>query len=111
MKQIVQSYSTGELRLADLPAPDMKSHSIGVKRFNSLVSVGTERYMLDLAKKSLVGKALARPDLVKQVVNKMRTEGPMEAYRQTEDDCRGPVPSTQRSSTPGIACQGGRHHG
>jgi polar amino acid transport system substrate-binding protein len=34
----------------------------------SLVSVGTEKYMLELAKKSLIGKALARPDVVRQVI-------------------------------------------
>ena len=39
--------------------------------------------MLDLARKSLLGKAMVRPDLVRQVVNKVRTEGIGEAYRQT----------------------------
>ena len=72
----------GELRLEELPAPAMRPHTILVRTVNSLISVGTERYMLDMAKKSLVGKALTRPDLVRQLVNKMRTEGPAEAYRQ-----------------------------
>jgi hypothetical protein len=41
----------------------------------SLVSVGTEKYMLELARKSLLGKALARPDLVRQVIAKAQAEG------------------------------------
>ncbi len=45
----------------------------------SLVSVGTEKAMIDVAKKSLLGKALARPDWVKQVLDKVKTEGLMEA--------------------------------
>jgi len=44
----------------------------------SLVSVGTEKYMLELARKSLLGKALARPDLVRQVIAK--AEGILEAH-------------------------------
>jgi len=36
--------------------------------------------MIDVARKSLVGKALARPDWVKQVLDKVRTEGLMEVY-------------------------------
>ena len=48
--------------------------------------------MLDLAKKSLVGKAMARPDLVKQVINRVRTEGLSEAYRQSMGRLDTPVP-------------------
>ena len=39
-------------------------------------------YILDLAKKSLLGKAVARPDLARQVINKLRAEGAAETYRQ-----------------------------
>jgi hypothetical protein len=44
----------------------------------SLVSVGTEKYMLELARKSLLGKALARPDLVRQVIAKAQAHSSME---------------------------------
>lgn len=92
MKQVIQSYRTGILRLAEVPTPACHTDTILVQTTNSLVSVGTERYMLDLAKKSLVGKALARPDLVKQVINKVHTEGPAEAYRQAKGRLDSPVP-------------------
>jgi predicted dehydrogenase/threonine dehydrogenase-like Zn-dependent dehydrogenase len=58
----------------------------------SLVSVGTEKYMLELAKKSLVGKALARPDLVRQVIAKAQAEGILEAWRQAMGRLDTPVP-------------------
>ena len=48
--------------------------------------------MIDVARKSLLGKALARPDWVKQVVDKVRTEGPLEAYRQSTARLEMPVP-------------------
>ncbi|MFB0563421.1 MAG: bi-domain-containing oxidoreductase [Candidatus Lokiarchaeia archaeon] len=58
----------------------------------SLISAGTEKLMIDLAKKSLLGKAIARPDLVKQVITKAKTEGIGEAYRQAASRLDTPVP-------------------
>lgn len=92
MKQVIQSYRTGELELIEAPAPAPRPDAVLVRTAVSLVSVGTERYMLDLAKKSLLGKAIARPDLVRQVVNKVRTEGPAEAWRQAMGRLDDPVP-------------------
>ena len=79
MKQVIQSYKTGELMVAEVPAPALRSGCVLVRNVASLVSAGTEKHMLELAKKSLVGKALARPDLVRQVIAKARTEGILEA--------------------------------
>ena len=53
------------MQLVEVPAPQLKWDSLLVRTVASLISVGTERYMLDMARKSLVGKALARPDLVR----------------------------------------------
>ena len=92
MKQVIQNYNTGELILAEVPAPSLGNNSLLIRTETSLVSVGTERYMLDLAKKSLIGKALARPDLVKQVINKVQTEGLGEAWRQSKGRLDTPVP-------------------
>lgn len=92
MKQVIQSYRTGELELADVPAPVAAPGSLIVRTVCSVVSVGTEKYMLDLARKSLLGKALARPDLARQVLNKVKTEGMAEAYRQAMGRLDNPVP-------------------
>jgi predicted dehydrogenase len=75
VKQVLQSYRSGELWLADVPAPALEPGGVLVRTAASLVSAGTERAMLDLASKSLLGKARARPDLVRQVLAKIRTEG------------------------------------
>jgi predicted dehydrogenase/threonine dehydrogenase-like Zn-dependent dehydrogenase len=93
MKQVLQNYRTGELELAEVPAPThARRGQLLVETRASVVSVGTEKAIMDVAKKSLVGKALARPDWVKQVVDKVRTEGPMEAYRQSMARLEAPVP-------------------
>jgi len=92
MKQVVQSYKTGELSVIDVPPPALKPGCVLVQNFASLVSAGTEKHMLEMAKKSLVGKALARPDLVRQLIAKARAEGILEAYRQAMNRLDTPVP-------------------
>ena len=92
MKQIIQSYKTGELQLVEVPAPALKKGFILVRNISSLLSVGTEKYMLEMAKKSLLGKALARRDLVKQVIAKARAEGLFEAYKAAMTRLDNPVP-------------------
>lgn len=92
VRRIVQSYDEGEIRTVDLPPPAIKDGQILVETRASLVSVGTERHMVELARKSILGKALERPDLVKKVVNKARTEGVQEAYRQAKGRLEEDVP-------------------
>ena len=75
MKAVIQSYRTGELEIADVPAPALKPEGVLVRTGASLVSAGTEKLMVDLAKKSLLGKARERPDLVRQVVQKIGRDG------------------------------------
>ncbi|GAJ19550.1 unnamed protein product, partial [marine sediment metagenome] len=64
MKQIIQNYRTGDLELAEVPIPCFSSNTVLVKNVASLVSMGTERSIIELGQKSLLGKAKARPDLV-----------------------------------------------
>ena len=98
MKQLVQNNRTGQIDLADVPIPACKQGHLLVRTAASLVSIGTEKYMLELAKKSLVGKALARPDLVKRVINHAKTEGLMEAYHQAMTRLDTPMPLGYSSS-------------
>jgi predicted dehydrogenase/threonine dehydrogenase-like Zn-dependent dehydrogenase len=92
MLQILQSYRTGEMQLAEVPPPVCDQHGILVRNLCSLVSAGTEKMLVDLAKKSLVGKAMARPDLVRQVVNKMRKEGFKQTLEKVFTKLDNPIP-------------------
>ncbi|MBM3132919.1 MAG: oxidoreductase, partial [Chloroflexi bacterium] len=69
MKQLIQNYKTGELKLEEVPAPLVRLGGVLVRTANSVVSIGTEKLMMEFARKSLLGKALARPDLAKQVID------------------------------------------
>ncbi|MCJ7777337.1 MAG: bi-domain-containing oxidoreductase [Sedimentisphaerales bacterium] len=75
MLQIVQNYKTGELKLEEVPPPILKKGGAIVRSYYSLVSVGTERSTIEISKKSILGKAKERPDLVKQVIEKAKKIG------------------------------------
>ncbi|MFN0141759.1 MAG: bi-domain-containing oxidoreductase [Pyrinomonadaceae bacterium] len=66
---------TGELTVADVPPPSAKPGQLLVRTAASLISAGTEKSKIDLGKKSLLGKARERPDLVKKVIDKVKSEG------------------------------------
>ena len=82
MKQIVQPVSGGPVTLLDVPRPVPEPTEVLVRTLSSVISPGTERAVTALAQSSLLAKARARPDLVRQVVGKARAEG-LAATRQT----------------------------
>jgi len=75
MKQLLKNMRDGQTLVADVPVPAVRPGMALVRTAASLVSVGTERMVVEFAEKSLVGKAASRPDLVRQVVDKARREG------------------------------------
>jgi len=92
MKQIIQSYKTGELGLFEVPAPFCQSNGIIIKTNSSLLSAGTEKMIVDIAKKSILGKAQSRPDLVKQVIQKMKHEGIKNTLEKVFSKLDTPIP-------------------
>ena len=75
MKQLLQNMKTGETIVSDVPVPNPGQGTALVRTAASLVSAGTERMVVEFARKNLVGKAQSRPDLVQQVLNKVKREG------------------------------------
>lgn len=80
MKQILQNVRTGRVAVHDVPAPALQRGRLLVRTAASLISAGTEKTAVDTGKKSLIGKARQRPDLVKQVIEKAKTEGLRNTY-------------------------------
>jgi predicted dehydrogenase/threonine dehydrogenase-like Zn-dependent dehydrogenase len=79
MKQVVQSISGGPIRVVDAPRPVIEPTEVLVRTTVSTISAGTERAVTQLAQSSLLAKARARPDLVRQVVKKAKAEGVSQA--------------------------------
>ncbi|MDR4484994.1 MAG: bi-domain-containing oxidoreductase [Nitrospirales bacterium] len=75
MKQVTQNYKTGELKVDNVPAPSVMRKGLLVENRCSLISAGTEKSTVDMARKSLVGKARARPDLVRKVIRQVQKDG------------------------------------
>ncbi|MGH0031491.1 MAG: zinc-dependent alcohol dehydrogenase, partial [Myxococcota bacterium] len=100
MKQIVQSPKTGKLELVEVPAPAPAPGMVVVRNHFSVVSPGTEKMAMDFARKSLLGKARSRPDLVRQVLRKVQHEGPLPTYQAVMN--RLDVPQPLGYSTAGV---------
>lgn len=92
MKQILQSFKTGVTELAELPAPKVKKGQVLIKTSRSLVSLGTERMLVEFGKASLIQKARQQPDKVKMVLDKIKTEGLMPTLETVFNKLEQPLP-------------------
>src|SRR5690348_7723466 len=75
MLALLTDRKSGEVSTYEVPAPELRPGGILVRTHCSAISAGTERATLALSSKSLLAKAKARPDLVKQVVDYARQNG------------------------------------
>jgi len=99
MKQLLQDFDSGDLRLEDVPPPNLNENGILVQNHWSCVSAGTEKAVISLAKKNLLNKARQRPDLAKQVIEKARTDGLLSTYKAVKGRLEQP-------SALGYSCAG-----
>jgi predicted dehydrogenase/threonine dehydrogenase-like Zn-dependent dehydrogenase len=75
MKQIIQDLKNGNTILEEIPSPTVKSGHLLIETSRSLVSLGTERMLVEFGKSNLYQKAKQQPDKVKEVLNKVKTDG------------------------------------
>jgi threonine dehydrogenase-like Zn-dependent dehydrogenase len=75
MKQIIQDLKNGDTILEEVPAPMVKPGQVLIQTTRSLVSLGTERMLVEFGKANFLQKARQHPDKVKEVINKVKTDG------------------------------------
>lgn len=75
MKQIIQDLKNGETILEEVPVPMIKSGHVLIKTTESLVSLGTEKMLVEFGKANFIQKARQQPDKVKMVLDKVKTDG------------------------------------
>ena len=75
MKQIIQDLKSGETILEEVPAPQVRRGCVLIKTHRSLVSLGTERMLVEFGKANWIDKARQQPEKVKQVLEKVKTDG------------------------------------
>ncbi|MBI2165006.1 MAG: bi-domain-containing oxidoreductase [Chloroflexi bacterium] len=85
MKQVVLEYSGGGVKIVDVPLPAMEGEGVLVRTAFSVISPGTERASVEMARRSLLDKARSRPDLVRKAWQSVKTHGLMETYRLARD--------------------------
>jgi predicted dehydrogenase/threonine dehydrogenase-like Zn-dependent dehydrogenase len=82
MKQVAQNYRSGELSVVEVPPPSCAPGGVLVRTLCSLISTGTEMMKVSESKMSLLGKARARPDQVRKLVDTVAQQGPVSAYKK-----------------------------
>src|SRR5262250_2337594 len=92
MRQVLQNARTGEIEVADIPGPVCLPGCALVRVAASLVSAGTERASAEFAAKNLLQKARSRPDLVRDVVDKVRRDGFLSAVAAARNRLDQPSP-------------------
>lgn len=91
MKQVQQNIKTGVTNVVTLADPIARTGEVLIANRSSLISAGTEKMVMDIAKKSLIGKMRERPDQVRRVIDKMKTEGILDTLRQVRDKLDQPL--------------------
>jgi len=84
MRAILENIRSGEVSGHEVPQPELRPGGVLVRTAFSAISAGTELAHREQVEKSLLGKALARPDLVRQVVDFARTAGVKAAYQKVQ---------------------------
>jgi predicted dehydrogenase/threonine dehydrogenase-like Zn-dependent dehydrogenase len=84
MKQLIQEMDSGTIRIVEVPAPVQRPGGVLVRTTHSVISVGTERSTVELGRKSLLGKAMERPDQVRKVLDTVGREGVVSAYHKVK---------------------------
>ena len=92
MLQVQQNLKNGETNVIEVPIPKVTSHACLIRTSKSLISVGTERMLVDFGKAGLISKARSQPDKVIEVLNKVKTDGISATYDAVTSKLDQPVP-------------------
>lgn len=92
MKQIIQDLKSGETILEEIPAPQVKRGCVLIQTSHSLVSLGTEKMLVDFGKANLIAKARSQPDKVKMVLDKIKTDGLLPTLETVFNKLKQPLP-------------------
>src|SRR5690606_3015884 len=92
MKQVLQSLSTGLTEVVELPTPRTRPNHLLVRSSRSLVSAGTERMLVDFGRANYLEKARQQPEKVREVLQKLRTDGILATIDAVRSKLDEPLP-------------------
>ena len=92
MRALLQNFKNGLMTIDNVPSPTLKDDGILVRTRCSIISSGTEKSVVQLAKMNLLSKARSRPDLVKKVLSKASQEGLVGTFNIVKNLVSAPLP-------------------
>ncbi|MDA9321684.1 bi-domain-containing oxidoreductase [Gammaproteobacteria bacterium] len=92
MRQILQNLKNGETNIVETPIPSNLNGNLLIQSNKTVVSVGTERMLIEFGKSSYWGKARQQPDKVKQVLDKVKTDGIVSTFESVKSKLEQPIP-------------------
>ena len=92
MLQIVQNFRSGSMEIIEAPLPICDASGALVAMDSTVISIGTEKMLIDFSKQSLIGKAKKRPDLVRKVMKKARNDGLIPTIKTAFNKLDTPIP-------------------
>ena len=81
MDQLTQKLKDGKMEISKVPIPYLRKGDVLVRNYYSLISAGTEASTVKAARKGYIGKAKERPQQVKQVIDTLNRQRPIQTYR------------------------------
>ena len=92
MKQILQNLKDGSTEIAEVPCPRLAPGHLLLRTTRTLISAGTERMLVDFGKANPLEKARQQPDKVRQVLEKVRTDGLAPTLAAVRNKLEQPLP-------------------
>lgn len=99
MEQLTQSLKDGAMQLLEVPFPALSSGCVLVRNHFSVISAGTEGKTIKDARLGYIGKARARKEELKKVMQSARTIGLLNTYKMVMNKLEAP-------SALGYSCAG-----
>ena len=90
MEQLTQNLKDGKMQLLEVPFPVLSSGQVLVRNHYSLISAGTEGKTVKDARLSYIGKARARKEEVKKVIDAAKTFGILNTYKMVMNKLDAP---------------------
>jgi len=92
LRQIVQHLGSGRTELVDVPAPGPRRGRLLVRATRSLVSLGTERMLVEFGRGNWLSKARQQPEKFRAVLAKIRSEGFFATVAAVRSKLAQPIP-------------------
>jgi len=93
MLQVFDNLATGTISATEVPVPATRSGQILIATRRSLISAGSERTMVEFGEANLIAKARSQPEKVRQVLDKLKTDGLLPTVETVFSRLGQPMPS------------------